>query len=226
MLNAQPDTYVRLKGRVIDIQTNVPLPYVHIINPRIHGGTVTDDKGLFSLKIQTADSLLIKTIGYAPHYFKLENAVVGRDTMVTIPLMAVSYNVGEVVVKGDDGLNLNLPGKKSTIPMQLRASTYNKKPPVIAALLDPVGFLGYHLSRKEKSKRKVRKAMQQEKNWDQLRRYYNPKTIKRLTKLPDNEVEDFMIFCNPHFNMDIFYAELEIKNRILQLFRLYQQKKE
>jgi hypothetical protein len=213
---------VYIKGKIIDTESNEPIPYAHIINPRSHGGTTSNADGMFTLQIFTEDTLIIKAVGYVEQRFWIEEFP--PKNLYEIAMKPVRYLLNEVTVT--DSLNLRkqlgLPEAKSLdIPIELRGASYNEKPKWFSALVNPIAFLHYHTSKDEKRKRESLSIIKQDKQWEMFARYNNLETIKRLTGLTGNEADNFLIYINIHNRLPYYASQMEVEFQIMDLFFKY-----
>ncbi|HNW51612.1 MAG TPA: carboxypeptidase-like regulatory domain-containing protein [Prolixibacteraceae bacterium] len=222
------DLYVvTIKGVIVGADDGEPIPYVHVINPREHSATTTNADGYFSISMLTDDTLIIKSIGYEEYHFKLKEFP--PKELYKIILNPVRYKLNEITVKGDAGLKkkLGLPDAGTLdIPIELRGSDYNKKPPLIAAFFNPVSYLNYHLNGEEKEKRATLKAIKNNEEWIQFSAYFNLENIKRITGLKDEEADRFMIYCNLNNRLPYFASQMEVEFEIMDLYFKYKKEKE
>ncbi|HDP76414.1 MAG TPA: carboxypeptidase-like regulatory domain-containing protein [Bacteroidales bacterium] len=66
----------KVRGKVLDAQTNEPLPYVNVTFKNTTQGNITSEKGEFFLESRTAtDTLLVSFIGYKPAAIKVKKGV-------------------------------------------------------------------------------------------------------------------------------------------------------
>ncbi|NOX86524.1 MAG: carboxypeptidase-like regulatory domain-containing protein [Chlorobi bacterium] len=88
-----------LKGRVLDIDKKIPLPYANIYVLHKHKGTISNEKGDFSIDIsglEKSDTLRFQYIGY-----KTRNLLIGQlDTLPVVYLKEEIINLNEAVVFG------------------------------------------------------------------------------------------------------------------------------
>jgi len=66
-MDAQQPNILIVKGKVIEEDTNVPIPGVTVIAKDTTTGTVTDVNGNFSIKIEQGKTLVFSFIGYNTH---------------------------------------------------------------------------------------------------------------------------------------------------------------
>jgi hypothetical protein len=140
-------------------------------------------------------------------------------------LNPMNYNLGEVQVQGDrTKIDLGFEtGKPTDIAPELRGDAFNENPPVLAALFNPISFWQYHLSKREKQKREVRKAMALEKNWEMHSKNYNKEMVMLLTGLSEPEADTFMVWFNGQNALPFTSSEYQVRAAILDYFELYKQ---
>jgi hypothetical protein len=219
---------IHLNGKVLNREDGLPVPYVHVVNMRTHGGTTTDFRGNFSMEILNVDTLGITSMGFMKEYITIPPKH-HPDSLFTIWLRPIRFAIGEVEVKGKsnamqmDGIST---GKPVDIDPELRGDAFNTKPPWYAAVFSPASFIQYHTSRREREKREVRKVMVDEKRWEFLSQYYNKDIVMELTGLDETEADLFMIYFNSKGMLNQTDNEYEVRDAILQQFKLYQMEKE
>jgi hypothetical protein len=223
-----PDLYiVNIKAIVTSALNDEPIPYAHVINHRVRGGTTTNAEGFFSINMLTEDTLVLKAIGYTDYYFTISEYP--PKPLYTIVMRPVRYLLDEVTVTESNKLRekLGIPDAKPLdIPIELRGDAFNEKPSLLAAIISPVSFLHYHLSDKEKNKRNTLSAIKSGKEWYQFSTYHNLENIKRITKLDGDEADLFMIYCNVNNKLPYFASQMEIEFQIMDLFFKYKRERE
>ncbi len=60
-----------LSGMLIDKQTKAPISSVRIINYTASRGTISNEKGMFSLRVNAGDSLIIRSAQYRTAFYKV-----------------------------------------------------------------------------------------------------------------------------------------------------------
>lgn len=219
---------IRLEGQILNKDDGLPLPYVHVVNMRTHGGTTTNAQGRFSMEMLNIDSLGISTMGFMKEYVHVP-VKHNPDSLFTIWLSPIRFAIGEVEVKGkSNAMNMEgiSTGKPVDIDPELRGDGFNTKPPWYAAIFAPASFIQYHVSRKEKEKREVRKAIVSEKKWEYLSQYYNKDMVMDLTGLDEAEADSFMIYFNSKGMLNEVDNDYEVREAILRQYELYKQEKE
>lgn len=216
---------VRLKGQVLSLLDESPVPYAFVLNYRTHGGVTTNEQGFFTMDMLNIDSLEISSLGFTKTTVRV-SANYNEMNVQLFYVKPVRFALPEVSVKGEqakvnmDGIEV---GKRLDIDPQLRGDAYNKKPPVLAAIFNPASFLQYYTSKRERDKRETRKAIITERNWEFLSQYYNKEMVMELTGLNDYQADSFMIYFN---SQDVFHqleTEYDVRNAIKEIYNLYRQ---
>ncbi len=215
---------ITLKGRIISSADSSAVPYANIINHRTHSGTTTNARGYFTLEMLNIDSLVVSSVGFQKAVLKVPYNYNGQQ-VITFTMDPVNYPLGEVEVRGEKskaGQGLGT-GKPVDIPPELRGDAFNEKPPVLAALFNPVSYWQYYLSRREKRKRDVREAMLLERNWEMHSKNYNKEVVMNLTGLNEAEADSFMVWFNSQEILPYTSNEYEVRAAILHYFEIYKQ---
>ena len=223
----QDPILIRLKAQIISMGDSMPVAYANVINFRNRSGASTNASGHFSLEMLNVDTLVVSAMGFKTRTVRLPGFFSQNNTLL-IMLEPVVYPLPEVQISGDK-LQVNMDGipvgKQSNIAPELRGDAFNEKPPVVAALFNPLSYWQYYLSRKEIQKRKVREAMAIEKNWEMHSRNYNKEVVKLLTGLSDNQADDFMIWFNGQDVLPYTATEYEVRAAIREYFMVYVREK-
>lgn len=218
---------VTIKGVVTEIETGEPIVYANVINPRTHSGTTTNADGFFSMTMLTDDTLTISAIGFVTQDFNINEFP--PQELYNIVLKPVRYQIGEVTITEQYrlGKKLGLPqAKPLDIPIELRGSDFNEKPPWYAALVNPIAVLYYHTSKEEKRKRETLNIIKDNKEWLKFSRYHNLETIEKITGLKGTEADKFMLYCNLHNRLSHNASQMEIEFQIMDFFFKYKKEQE
>jgi hypothetical protein len=218
---------VRVKARVLSAGDSMAIPFANVVYTRDRTATSTNTGGFFSMVMLNVDSLFISAMGFKTKTVKLPRYF-SEANVLTIYLEPVVYLIKEVQVTGEknrpnmDGIPV---GKPSDVPQELRGDAYNEKPPILAAIINPLSYWQYFLSQREKEKREVREAMALEKNWEMHSQNYNKKMVMTLTGLNDKEAEEFMLWFNAKKVLPYTSSEYEVRSSIRAYFELYKKQK-
>ncbi len=216
---------IKLKGQVLNLDDEMPVPFAFVVNFRTHSGVSTDELGRFTMDMLNIDSLSISALGFSKTTVRIP---VNYNEMNVLLLFAkpIRFALPEVKVQGEqqkvnmDGVPI---GKKIDIDPQLRGDAYNKKPPVLAAVFNPVSFLQYYTSKREREKRETRKAIITEKKWEFLSQFYNKALVMELTGLNDFQADTFMIYFNSKGVLGQISTEYDVRNAIKEQYKIYRE---
>lgn len=219
---------IQLRGQVLNRDDGLPVPYVHVVNLRTHGGTTTNSEGKFVMDMLNIDSLAISAMGFMKEYVQVPPKH-HPDSLFVIWVRPLRFAIGEVEVKGKSN-KVNMEGistgKPVDIDPELRGDAFNTKPPWYAAVFSPASFIQYHVSRKEKQKRQVRSAIVSEKRWEYLSQYYSKEIVMELTGLDEAEADSFMIYFNSKGILNEVNNNYQVREAILNQYELYKQEQE
>lgn len=115
-----------INGKIIDLETTQPLPYVSIGVMNKSQGTLTDSVGNFRFKIfqeNLNDSLNISMIGFYSKKISVKEFINSKD--FTIQLSAKSIELAEVVI-WDAKVNTEIIGRQGSGKL-VQVSIHNKK---------------------------------------------------------------------------------------------------
>ncbi|MFW5756272.1 MAG: carboxypeptidase-like regulatory domain-containing protein [Tangfeifania sp.] len=217
---------IRLKAQIISAEDSSGVPYVNIVNNRTHSGTITNAEGYFTLDMLNIDSLVISSVGFEKKVLKVPLNYNGQEVL-TYVMNPRNYPVGEVEVKGKSpGMDLGVgTGKPVNIDPELRGDAFNEKPPIIAALFNPISYWQYYLSKSERRKRNVREAMAIERNWELHSKNYNKQVVMKLTGLDEAKADSFMIWFNAQNVLPYTATEYEVRASITYYFDQYKKQR-
>ena len=98
--------YIEIRGKVMDRKSKKPIPFASAALSGINTGTITNEEGVFSLKIPSEylDSVLtISCIGYESISLPSINLAIGENV---VPLNPIRINIREIIVRPTDPINL------------------------------------------------------------------------------------------------------------------------
>lgn len=214
---------IRLKGQILNLEDELPVPFATILNFRTHGSVIADDQGRFTIEMMNVDSLSISSLGFSKTTARVP-ANYNEMNVLIIYAKPIRFSLNEVKVQGEkqkvnlDGLP---PSKKVDIDPALRGDAYNDKPPIIAAFFNPASYLQYYLSKSERDKRETRKAILTEQQWNAISEYYNKKLVMELTGLNETQADWFMMYINGKDLLNQMKSEYDARAIIREQFKIY-----
>jgi hypothetical protein len=214
------DLYVvYIRGKVTEAETGEPVQYAHVINPGSHSGTTTNADGMFTIRMLTEDTLIIRAVGYVDATLFIEEFP--PKQLYEVVLKPVRFLIGEVTVTEELNMRrrLGLPDAEPLdIPVELRGDAFNERPPWFAAFLTPLSFVQYHTSKREKQKRETLQVIKNNEEWLEYSKFFNLVNIERLTGLYGAEADNFMLYCNINNRLPWFASQMEIEFQIMDFF--------
>ena len=216
-----PDTTIYFKGRVLDSLTRKPVAFAHIINTTRKTATISDTLGYFYIRTSPGESLQLTAIGFAASRFDIGFNILRSRFIHDILLHPIVYTIQAVRV---NPLGSYDQFKQRFSTLQLPPSEYQIHPSVlqeieegtdtldmlIAPAISPVTALYNLLSKEGKSKRKLRKLLEQEAFEKQIDFKYSPDIVSHVTGYTGFELYEFMEFCRfeKDFLLDATYYEI------------------
>ena len=224
-----------LKGTVIDKSTGETIPFVTIFNEGSRSWTLTDEDGEYSIPVSKGDTLVYTAIGFFGELYKVKGDSVLRNNKIY--LTSQSYDIQEVKIIGykdydafkEAFLNLDLPTSKEEIVKQnlnqagiiaAKDAAYQKR--ADDKFSNPGIGIGFSLGRTVAEEKTLKQKWEQEEAMQYvIDKKFNRKIVFDLTKLEDDELTDFIGYCN--FSMDYLYNtnEYDILEKIMQKFQVY-----
>lgn len=194
-----------IAGFVCTRGTSVRVAQVKVLNKRTSASIITDDLGSFTIKAALGD-----TIEFSKDQFTTaKTPVIALTDMVIFLTPVVMLN--EVTVQGQtkkQELNsiMNDYRKKGVY--------YNGKPSALSAVSSPLNAL-YSIFGKDARDAKHFAAMsQKDLEASQDNKKYNRELVKRITKLPDDEIGKFMDSYRPMHDDLMKWNDYEVINYI------------
>ncbi len=212
---------IKLKGQVLNLEDETPVAGASVLNLRTHSTAITDEKGHFTMDMMNIDSLAISSMGYSKTTAHIP-ANYNEMNVLILYAKPIRYALPQVDVKAKKFKMEGLPdAKKQDIVPELRGDAYNKKPPIIAALVNPASYLQYFLSKSEKDKRETRKAIISEKQWAFLSTYYNKKLVMEVTGVNEAQAELLMLYINSKDRFAEMRGDYEVRNIVKEEYENY-----
>lgn len=219
-----------LKGKVIDAETGFPVPYASILLVNKSQGMGANNEGRFQFKIESGDTLQISSIGYETltlafipseldltkvNIFKLKPAVYELDS---VEIYELSDNFYLKKPKRDTlDIGLVLPEKvRDWNQMQTLPLKNGDAGIVITGI-----FNDFDKSiKQQRIINEFNKAAEFAKQRQAEReRYFNKELVKRVTRIDDRVIDEFMEFCNFLDGQIIGKSEYEITLLILKKYK-------
>lgn len=215
------DTTVYFKARVLDSLTRKPVAFAHIINTTRRTATISDTLGYFYIRTSPGEQLQLTAIGFSASKLTIGYSILRSPLIYDLLLQPIIYTIEAVRV---NPLGSYLQFKQHFITVKLPESVYTIHPSVlqeieegtdtldmlIAPALSPVTALYNLLSKEGKSKKKLRKLLEQEDFERQIDFKYSPDIVSHITGYAGFELYEFMEFCSfkKEFLLDASYYQI------------------
>ena len=222
-----PEDMVNVKGQVIDEITKEGVVNAQVLNMRVRGGTMTDAFGKFSIQADPMDTLTFKSLNYKDKRVPVSAIFSGENGIPKITMSPTRILLDQVEVNSAaPKINLyGIPtGKSSTVPQELRSDYFGTRPKNITAVVKPISFLSYYLSKDEKEKRTALNSIHTEKDWQILSRVYKRDVSEKISGLKGDALDDFMLYCNAFNKLPTNATTIEVEQRIRELLVEYNEK--
>jgi len=199
-------------GKLVSVEDNAPVPYVHVYNSRTGDGTASNEDGSYSLHMQVGDTLVFSAIGFEPYAFML-----GKEPTERVVVANISLSTATMALEAIEGvgykderalkraiLDLDVPlGSGEGMPLGNlgAASTKKRNPNGLSptgsgvAIGGPVTALYNAFSKRAKQEKKYAQYQQAYKKNKLVEAKYNAGFVGEVTGLQAQDLEQFMIFC-------------------------------
>lgn len=218
-----------LKGRLIDSENAMPIPFAHITNLTKGLRTVSDSSGLFSVPAKAGDSLRISSVSYGQKDIVVPAEPGGKRLL--IQLAPNVYELDEVVVNRFPSereftqslLTMDLPEEKGPdmrLPdnMSFGGRPANEGAPTISFGGGISGLAG-KFSKKERGRAFMAEMEVKDARKAMIHTKYNREIVKGITGLEDeDQLDAFMQYCVLPENFLYEASEYEIHKAVLGCF--------
>ena len=236
VLSAQNKGDFLFKGQVIskDRRESVPFASVSIVSK--NKGVATSPQGNFDFRISVGDSIRISSVGYADNIFVVTSDMAKSGEIVIIELAPKAIDLDDVEVfqlsenfylrrKVPDTLKLDLPANLMDLPIQGAPSNY--VPPPSGLVSFPIATIPIfqEISRNPKQARIIRR-MEEASTFKTQRalerlKYFNKDVVKKVTRIDDRVIDEFMNFCQFLDGEIIGKSDYEIAQKILKRYQAF-----
>jgi len=231
-----------IRGKVVDGANGKALEYAHVLNYSLHKSIYCNIGGEFRLDARPGDTLVMYALGYYYQKVIVEAAMLGIERVKEFPLKQQVYDLTEARILGigsyedfkRDFIALDIPKTKTDnlneyitgIARAEAVEAYEKAK--AEGKLNGVTFISVPiLTPEEKERIKLARIIDEEQVRDQIYQKYNPVLVKRVTGLTDDdEIIDFMAFCDFSERYLLNVTEYDLMSRIALKFEIFKRNKE
>lgn len=235
-LYGQTSNSFTLKGLLIDQETAKPVPYASILIVNKDKGIASSIKGEFEFQVTPGDTLKISFIGYADYELIIDESMRSSKEKLMIQMTTQAFELGtfEVIQLSDDfylkrpvldTMELSFPSSFWKMPIQGVPSGYVPPPDDYQTI--PIASIPIfqELDKNPKQARIIRK-MKEAKSFQATRKlerekHFNKDLVKKVTRIDDRVIDEFMEFCRFLDGEIIGKSEFEITQKIIQKYEAF-----
>lgn len=219
---------------VTNAQTSFPMESVHVINLNKVMGTITDQKGKFTIPAAVNDTLYLSFLGFKSQKVRVTNDMLKfKDT--EIALTELAYALEEVIIRPYQltgyleidikNLPINNAYQYSISGLSKSYEGGNKNPSavtkVLGAILNPADLLRNLFSKKPRQMRKLRQMKEDEDIRNLLASKFDRETLTELLQLEKVDIEDILNNCNYSKSFITTANDLQILDAISSCYEEY-----
>lgn len=194
---------------VVNAQSDEPLESVHVVNLNKVVGTITNEKGEFSITAAVNDTLYFSFLGFKSQKIRITNDMFKfEDTKVALTELA--YALEEVIVRPYQltgyleidvkNLPINNAYQYSISGLSVGYEGGSKNPSavtkVLGAILNPADLLRNLFGRQPNNMRKLRQIKEDDQIRDLLASKFDRETLVELLQLEKVDIQDILNNCN------------------------------
>ncbi|MBO3699628.1 carboxypeptidase-like regulatory domain-containing protein [Roseivirga sp. E12] len=229
----QPDFF--LKGQLLDSATKRPMAFASVLVLNKNKGIASNPAGNFEIPVNLGDSIKISSVGYADYTFVVTSEMRKQGYMKIIEMteealalddfriyqMSDNFYLRRKVldtldppVKGVNVLGMPLYGPPSKFVPQESGDVTLLSIPIFQ-----------EISKNPKQARIIRKMEEasdfQAQRKREREKYFNKDLVKRVTRIDDRVIDEFMEFCNFLDGEILGRSEFDITKKILIRYQAF-----
>jgi hypothetical protein len=208
---------------VYDITKTNPVEAVSVVSTSGRG-TITDSLGRYSLVVNETDSIYFSFLNKATPKYAISS--IQNLSSFDISIQKKVQQLPNVLVKQRnyrmDSLQNRLDYEKIFNYKKPGLSTsLNPSPGNVAVGLDLDELINMFKFRKNKRMVSFQNRLVKEEKEKYISHRFNKGLVRKLTSLPDPEIDSFMLEFRPTFDMATQFNELEFGQFIVEAFKYY-----
>ena len=226
------------KAVVVNAQSGIFMESVHIINLNKVIGTITNQKGKFSIAVAANDTLYFTFLGFKPQKVRITNDMLkfnNAKNTTKIALTELAYALEEVIVRpykltgfleiDVKNLPINDSYQYSISGLQTAYEAGNRNPSavtkILGTILNPADLLRNLFSKKAKQMRKLRQIKKDVQINDLLASKFDRRTLTELLQLEKMDINDILSNCNYSKSFIATANDLQILDAISNCYEEY-----
>ena len=215
-LTASAQTLIPITGITYNNKTSERVAQVTVTNLQHRSVIFSTDLGMFSINAAPTDTLLFSKPGFT------DQRLIVKEQKQILVFLVPALQLDAVIVKAK---TKKQEQKEIMDTYRSKGIYYNGKPPAMSFLASPLtGF--YELFGKGPSQaRHFAAQMQRENQQTEVNKRYTVDLVKRVTKLPDEEIQQFMLLYSPPYPEVLKWNDYELIQFINQSMLGYNKSK-
>ncbi|MDO5607313.1 MAG: carboxypeptidase-like regulatory domain-containing protein [Capnocytophaga sp.] len=197
-----------MQGNVFSMQSNAPMSNVHVLNLNKVVGTITNNRGDFSIQAAVNDTLYLSFLGYKSIKVRVTNDML-KFSGTKIGMSELAYSLEEVIISPfqltgyldidakriplNNNIRYSISGLEVGYEGRSDASAIGR---VFGAIFNPADFLYRTFGSKGSELRKLQKMREDNGLSDMLATRYDRETIIELLQIDRNELEEMLRSCS------------------------------
>ena len=198
-----------LKATIINAQTNNLMESVHVVNLNQVLGTITNEKGEFSITAAVNDTIYFSFIGFKSQKIRVTNDMF-KFKNTKIAMTELAYALEEVIVRPYQltgyleidikNLPINTAYQYSISGLNVGYEAGSKNPSavtkVLGAILNPADLLRNLFGRKPNQMKKLRQVKKDDEIRNLLASKFDRETLTELLQIEKVDIQDILNNCN------------------------------
>lgn len=194
---------------VVNAQTEKPMESVHVVNLNQVVGTITNEKGEFSITAAVNDTLYFTFLGFKSQKIRVTNDMFKFEE-TEIALTELAYALEEVIVRpyqltGYLEIDVkNLPVNNAyqysisglSVGYEAGSKSPNAVTKVLGAILNPADQLRNLFGKRPNQMKKLRKMKEDDQIRDLLASKFDRETLTELLQIEKVDIQDILTNCN------------------------------
>jgi len=229
---------VKLKGRIIDVKTKLPLKSAHILNLETVIGTVTNRLGKFEISSNKGDVIHVSYIGYESVKLTVTSDILNNDNL-EIAIHPKIVSIDEVQVKSHkligvlvvDAKNvpenihkqIHIDGIAQTFEIGKPKSRNYESP--LAAVFNPIDFWYQKLGKKPKEMKKLNKLRKDDQLREIMEQNFNREVLLEYLSMSRDELNNLLKDCNHSKKFIKKASDLQIVNAVINCYESHKTNK-
>jgi hypothetical protein len=219
---------------VVNAQSDVRMESVHVVNLNQVKGTITNERGEFSITAAVNDTLYLSFLGFKPQKIRVTNDMFKfKDTKIALTELA--YALEEVIVRPYQltgyleidvkNLPINNAYQYSISGLSVAYEGGNKNPSavtkVLGAILNPADLLRNLFGKKPAQMRKLRQMKEDEEIRNLLASKFDRELLTEFLQLEKVDIQDILNNCNYSKSFILTANDLQILDAISSCYEEY-----